>query len=121
MILATGLIFKDEKAFWLSEGWRGERRIQILHVLRGDKIAVHEEDLGLQSECKADKFQIPSFWEYSVAELQDIADFLRDGKPMSNPEEQRDLASLWLEELDEKRAQMAHRSVYGPALAIARS
>ncbi len=117
---ATSLIFPDEKAFWLTEGWRlvpgmGERRIQSILVLRGDEIATYEKDLGPKDDYKADKFQIPSFWEYSVAEVQDIADYLREGKPMSDPEEQRDLRQAYLQQLEEDYDRQRH------GLVVARS
>ena len=124
---ATSFVLPDEKAYWLFEGWRnipgkGERRVQIIHVDRGDVIAAYEKDLGAREAFEADKFQIPSFWEYSVAELQDIADYLRDDKPLSNPpiEERLDLMGCWAKALDEKRMQKAHKSTFGPALVKVR-
>lgn len=98
----------------------GERRLQIIHVLRGDEIAAYEVDLGPREMYQADKFQIPSFWEYSVAELQEIADSLREGKPMSNPEERLDLIACWARTLDEGRMRRTHRSTFGPALVKVR-
>lgn len=126
LLQATTFVLPDEKAYWLSEGWRpipplpGERRIQIIHVLRGDQIVLWEKDLGPKGNFQADKFQIPSFWEYSVAELQEIADYLREGKPLSNPEERLDLMACWAKELDERQMLRTHKSVYGPALVKVR-
>ena len=133
---ATSFVLPDEKAYWLFEGWRnmlfrlpsgrfggrGERRVQLIYVDRGDAIAVYEKDLGAREGFEADKFQIPSFWEYSVAELQDIADYLRDDKPLSNPpvEERLDLMACWAKTLDERRMQKAHKSTFGPALVKVR-
>jgi hypothetical protein len=114
---ATDRVLPDEKAFWLTESWQqtilGERRIQRIQVLRGDKIAVYESDMGPWNAATDFPFQAPSFWEYSVAELQEIAEQSRGHVP-DGEEKRIDLVEVWAQELDEKRMERDHVSTFGP-------
>lgn len=116
--LATAFVLPDEKAYWLTETWRrtpiGTRRMQRIMVLRGDEIVAHEEDLGAWDMDVDKPFQAPGFWEYSVAELQDIAQQAREQKPPTDSDDRIDLVQTWAQELDERRMQRDHQSTFGP-------
>ncbi len=115
---ATAAVIPDEKAFWLTETWRrtplGDRRVQRIQVLRGDEIVVYEQDAGPWDMENDQPFQAPSFWEYSVAELQEIALSNRNGKAPTDPDDRMDILEVWARELDERRMRAEHRSVSGP-------
>lgn len=117
--VATAQVWPDEKAYWLTENWRcdpagGVRRVQRIAVLRGDEIAVYEEDKGAWDMDVDTPFQVPSFWEYKVAELQEIALHAHEGKPPTDPDDRLDLIAVWAVELDERRMRRDHRSTFGP-------
>lgn len=114
--VSTQFISPDEKAYWLTETWRrtalGDRRHQEIAVLRGDTIAIYQDDLGAW-DINADKpLQIPGFWEYSVGELREMADMVRGDKPPDR-NEPIDLITVWAKELDERRMRRDHTSVSG--------
>lgn len=112
-------VWKDEKAWWLSEKGvvspiQGMRRVQRIIVRRDGEMAAYDEDRGIWDQKHDFVFQIPSLWVYSVAELQEMADRAREGKVPQEPEEPIDLLQTWLEELDERWIAAQHRSVSGP-------
>lgn len=118
LVVATDRVWPDERVYWLIEGMRrspvlGERRIQKIAVLRGDKMAVYEEDKGAWNIEKDTPFLCPSFWEYSVEEVQYIADRARENKVPTEPEEPINLIAVWAKDLDEARAKQRHVSVSG--------
>lgn len=94
----------------------GPQRVQRVWVLRGDEIALHERELGAWDGKKDHPFQVPSFWEYSVAELQEIAEQCREDRVPTEPEQPIDLLDVWAEELDERRMRRDHKSTFGPML-----
>ena len=114
---ATAEVSPDEKAYWLIESWQrtplGDRRIQRIQVMRGDAIAVYEHDVGPWNIETDQPFQAVSLWEYSVAELQDIAMEARSGKPPTDPDDRMDILDVWTKQLDERRMRRAHRSTFG--------
>ena len=115
----------DEKAYWLIESWkvtdRGLRRIQRIQVLRSDEIAVYETDAGSWDMDTDQPFQAPSFWEYSVAELQDIALEARNMRAPRDPDDHIDLIGVWAGQLDERRMRRQHRSTFGPLVRKVRA
>ena len=87
LVIAANTILGDEKAYGLFEideqspGNRGFHRYQILQVLRDGVIAEFRTDLGLTDNFKGvNQIRIPSFFEHTVDELKDMADYLR-GEP----------------------------------------
>ena len=131
----TDHVFKDERAYWLFEGWvlKGElwpyesRRIQKIIVIRDDEQALYEEDLGpLENYKQGDRtrgsFTIPSFMEFSVGELREIADWMREGdySPV-NPREPTNLLERYARQLDEEEQQRAHRTTVGSSITVQRS
>ena len=130
--IATEFIDQDEKAYLLMEGWHlnplfGERRVQRIWVLRDDDLAVWTKDLGPRDAFRADRFQIPSgigndhveLWAYSVGEIREIADYLRGERHEHEPPSP--MWQLYCQDLDEKLAQKAHRTVTGPLITIQRT
>uniref|UniRef100_A0A6M3IG72 Uncharacterized protein n=1 Tax=viral metagenome TaxID=1070528 RepID=A0A6M3IG72_9ZZZZ len=86
MILITNYILSDEKAMGLyeineiipnGEVWN---RYQIIHVIRGDRIALYRKNLGLAKNFKALQIRIPSYMEHTVNELREMADQMRNEK-----------------------------------------
>ena len=117
--ISTDHVLPDEKAYWISESFRavpgmGYRRIQRIQVLRNDKVVVYEEDMGPWDMLEAHPFQAPSFWEYSVAELREIALQAREQRPVRDPDDHIDLIAVWARDLDERQMRRDHRSTIGP-------
>jgi hypothetical protein len=95
MAVPIGTIYPDEKAYSLSEINKpsrcpkgGIRRVEVLLVNRGDRVVSFERDMGLAKNYRATQFCIPSMWEHSVAELREIAHWMRE------VEEQKYLSNL---------------------------
>jgi hypothetical protein len=90
-------ISPDEPCFTLAEvnlqspGSRGWRRYQVVYVVRNDRLAEHQIDLGPAKKFKADQFRIPGGVQdkktghveivHTVGELQDMADYMRAQTP----------------------------------------
>ena len=81
----TTTVLGDEKAWGLSEvheqspNSRGFHRYRKIWVNRDGIITEYFEDMGLAKKFKGIRpFAIPSFWEHTVDELLDIADYLRN-------------------------------------------
>jgi len=86
-----------EKAFALYEITEqppdnsGMHRYQIILVNRGDRLAEYRIDMGKGSLWKHKRFiNIPSLWVHSIAELQFIAEQIRN-EPM---QDELDIAEL---------------------------
>ena len=117
----------DEKAWALHELNRGGKRIQRIWVNRNGEMALYEREVGLVTEWpKANPFQVPSYWEYSVGEIRDIADYLRDPDGAKSPDDrpampERVFWETYAENLEEKIALRAHRTTSGRYLTVQRS
>lgn len=87
--IGTNYILNDEPCFNLSElnlmspmGWR---RYRIYMVMRDDKLAKYQEDMGDAKDFKHDQIRIPGgvidgekiYIEHTVNELREIADQLK--------------------------------------------
>lgn len=74
----------DEKAFWLTEfpyqspNFKGLHRYQIVYVVRNGKLAEFHTDMGVSKGVKY--ISIPSYFEYTVDQLRDLADEERNEK-----------------------------------------
>ena len=85
LVTATVSVNDDEKAWAYLEveeqspGSHGFHRYRIIYVNRNGNIAEYRDDMGEAKNFKGAKkaIHIPSVWEHSVAELIDIADYLR--------------------------------------------
>lgn len=116
----------DEKVWYMREDVRdkpqwGMHRYQHIFVRRGEMQYEYVKDMG--PEMLYPKASVFQFWagnEYSVGEVMEIADRIRDNKP---PEEREptDLGKKFMEQQEEKRALRAHRSVSGAHITIARN
>ena len=81
----------------------GTHRWQIIGVRRGGQVAYNYRRLGPSVTFKGTQIRLPAFWEHTVAELQDMADFIR-----ARPEEtaqneiqgikRQDLKGDWLDQ-----------------------
>ena len=119
LTVATSYVIPDEKVWAFAETWQrtvlGNRRIQRFQVKRGDALAVYEEDMGAFDPQADHIFSAPMcYWEYSVAEMRELAQLSRDNKPLREPEDRIDLIGVWAKELDERRMERDHRSTFGP-------
>ncbi len=81
---ATLIVNGDEKAYDYFEAqeqapdYSGFHRYRKIYVKRNGNIAEYREDMGKASDFKgAKQLHIPSLWVHSVAELIDLADYLR--------------------------------------------
>lgn len=138
----TVFLNPNEKAFGLDEAvmtplsahshgyspddWVGRHRYQIIGVNRGGKLAVHYYDMGLSEKFNYGGIRIGAFWEHSVAELQDMADTIRDDTAWEQGIiKERQQQRPWGERLDEQdeivRMNLANRSTFGPYLEVARN
>ena len=122
--VATSFVTPDEKAWLLHEGWSrqplGMRRVQRIWVNRNGDLAVYMTDMGPAEQfAGVQRFQIPSLWEHSVAELQEIANWLRDGRP---PDDRAptDMIAAYCRDLEEEKALRRHRTTIGPYLTVQR-
>jgi len=93
MLLGTTYILGDEKAMGLYEmnlqsPMGSQRRYQIIHVIRDDRIAEYRQDLGLAKTFRSPRghaimqIRIPSYMEHTVNELKKMADEMRDEEPI---------------------------------------
>jgi len=89
MEIATNYILDNEPCFNLSElnlqSPLGLRRFRIYMVVRNDKLAKYQEDMGDAKDFKHDQIRIPGgvidgekiYIEHTVNELREIADQLK--------------------------------------------
>ena len=119
----------DEYALGLSEtnemrsDSRGWERVQRITVVRSDRPAVYLKSLGPRDDFTADGFNIPSGvpdeatgrWVlvHTVAELQELADTIREQDPQSADIEPRKLDDSYYKAVEQ--VQDAH---IGPTKAI---
>lgn len=124
--LLSRLLTVDERAWCLWEfdkavERQGMHRFQKITVRRGDYQCDFVKDLGPSFLFpKASPFSFFSMNMYSVGEVMEKAEWLREGQPPEDGHEPTDLLGEYKKELDEKLAQKAHRSVSGPFIHIER-
>lgn len=125
-------VHPDEKAFLLVErnlpfDRIGVRRIQILYVNRGDRLAEWRKDLGPASDFQNEGVRIPSFWEHTVGELWDIAERHRyrdnDYWARFAAEQQAEstLITDFLNHKEESWKLIDNQSVFGPGVSKQRN
>ena len=115
----------DEPAWLLREtneldkAKRSLRRRQRVWVNRNDQIVFFTKDLGAAASFTYPELQIPAEWVHTVAELQGIAEQVRDGTDvqelMAERQSESTLVTDWLEQVERRRKVIANRSVFGPA------
>lgn len=102
----------------LNRAKRSLRRYQRVWVNRDDQIVFFTKDLGPASDFTYPELQIPAEWCHTVAELQAIAEQVRDGHELEELFEERQSESTlvqdWLEQVERRRKVMNNRSVFGP-------
>lgn len=129
---ATDIVTKDEKAWSL-----GERnlvrppefhlhRYQIVTVVRDDKLAEWWKDLGPAERFTAPEFEVPSFFEHSVAELREIATQQRErdtywGDFMAAQAADSTLISDFLNRVEENWKLIYNQSTFGPGGHVQRN
>lgn len=138
IVPVTTLVIMDEPCFmlveenWQSPGSRGFHRYQTVRVVRGDRLADYQTDLGLASRFrKAIQFRIPGgvlepesgririF--HTVGELRDIADMVRSGKVPPSEIEPSDLVTGYYDHMDQRHRWQKRASTSGPLVWIQRS
>ena len=84
IILVANAVSENERAYSLQEfheqspDFSGFHRYRVIMVNRGDRLAEYREDLGSVTKWRGVRcFNVPSLFEHTVAELLDIADYLR--------------------------------------------
>jgi len=105
------------------KSWSGKHRYQVILVNRGDRLAEYHRDLGDAALFESGAFRIPSLWEHTVGELQEIADHVRsreDRSVMAELQQRstlaRDAAAFFEEVYKRRRGQ----SVFGSAINVQR-
>lgn len=100
---------------------KGIRRYQILRVVRNDRLAEFKKDMGVN--CKAEQFRILGGIRneatgrieifHTVAELQEIADFMRYTPPQHETQTP-DLIQGYHDRIEKLRAAKVAQSQFGP-------
>ena len=133
MLLGTEYIEPDEYALalvelpMLSPDFKSMRRYRILYVVRNDNLAEYREDMGLASDFNAPPFRILGgvtegskvYFEHTVGELLDMADYLRDEGPkfrqrLRDKEAESTMVQDAIDQYEERSQIIANRSSYGP-------
>ena len=122
----TPYVFSKGGRKFRPKTFSGQHRYQVILVNRGDRLAEYHRDMGDAALFESGPFRIPSLWEHSVGELQDIADNVR-----SRVKEDRSVtaelqgrstlkrdAMAFFEEVYKRRR--GHQSVFGPAIKVQR-
>ena len=128
----TNSIHKDEKAWSLKERNMVRApsfklsRYQIITVNRGDKLVEWWSELGPVKNFTAPELDIPSLWEHSVAELQEIAEEKRLGdtywqKFTAERANDSTLYADWANQYEERGKILRNQSVSGPKLTKQRN
>lgn len=125
-LVMARLLTVDERAWSLWEedksvDGQGMHRFQKIRVRRGELQCDFVKDLGPSFLYpKANPFSFLAMNQYSVGEVMEQAEWLREGQPPEDGREPTHLLEEFKKELDEKQALRAHRSVSGPHITIAR-
>lgn len=121
MLLATTAINEDELVWSLAErnlptpDSKSIHRYQIIIVLRNDRPAEWQEDMGPASKYKKGEFRIQSFWYETVGQVREIAEYLH-----SQTEDWRDriipadLVDEYKVEQEKRKLLAAGLSTFGP-------
>ena len=134
----TIVVSMDEPCFvlveenWQSPGSRGFHRYQTVRVIRDDRLAEYQTDLGPASRFrKAIPFRLLGGVRYpdsgrieichTVGELRDIADLFRSGKIPAPEIEPSDLATGYYDHMDQRHRWQKRASTSGPLVWIQRS
>jgi len=131
----TQVVFDDEPCFLLVESNRLDEasttmcRFQILRIVRKDALVTACVCLGPSSGFQADGFNVPGGWidddgkgeaVHTVAELQEIAHFLRT-EPPRRELEPWDLDAAYKNHVEEKIKIQNHQSTFASHTAIVRN
>lgn len=116
----------EKKHGYKPENYQGKHRYQIIGVNRGGRLALHYHDMGESKNFSYGGIRIPVVWEHSVAEVQDMAEQLReDGAWEREIVKERqgkiDFGKALDEQYDLARQNLANRSVFGPAVQVVRN
>lgn len=126
------VVTPDEPCYLLQEkieqapGNRGWRRVQILTVVRGDKLVDTATTLGPAEWYQAPEFQVLGGWgkyiEHTVGECREMADMQRDPTYWHQPHlEPTDLITGYHDQQDKKRRRRRALSQFGAKHKVQRS
>jgi len=130
----TNAVSADEPCYLLVEVNRLNEatdtlcRFQILKVVRDDSVVTACVPLGPAKDYTADGFTVPGGWidedgrgeaVHTVAELQEIAQFLR-AEPLHRELEPLDLGGAYKDHVIENIKQQNHQTTSGPHITIER-
>jgi len=118
-------VYPDEGCWGLQEGPESGRWIQRLWVIRGDRKAKYENDLGPVSNYPdATPIIYPSFGENSVAELQYLAEMDRRNDKWAKRRREMQAGSTLIADILRQEAeyieQLNNRSQLGPSITVQR-
>ena len=122
----------DEKAYVLAEynlnlppEFRGFHRYRIVTVNREDKIVAFKKDMGPAELFITPEFRILGLWEYSVAELWDMADRNQENMYWVNKtvelQGESTLIKRTIEQAEINRLILENRSTFGPEIKVQRN
>lgn len=128
----TNTVHKDEKAWSLKERNLVRApdftlcRYQVITVNRGDQLVEWWSNLGPVTSFTAPELDIPSLWEHSVAELQEIAEEKRLGddywqKFTKEMQDESNLLTDWANQYEERGRVIRNQSVSGPGISKQRN
>ena len=129
MVLLIDEVSPDEPCLRLSELYQLDennsklRRYQVTYVIRYDKPAKHMLDMGPYESFTTSEFHLPGAVKdertgnvtivHTVAELQDVANALRD-QPQEQVKPRRDIWQEYFTQLDHQEKLMTGLSTFGP-------
>lgn len=117
----------SEKHGYKPASWKGRHRYQIIGVNRGGQLALHYHDMGESKNFLYGGLRVPALWEHSVAELQDIAEQIREDGEWERElvkERQGEIGNFGerlTEQYEVAALNLANRSVFGEHLSVSRN
>ena len=130
----TRAVVDDEPCYVLAElnlpsrSGKSKSRFQVLRIVRDDRLVTAYVYLGPARTFKADQLLIPGgqvengrgiAW-HTVAELQEIADNLRE-QPLHRETEPSDMQKAFQTMVEEKKRMLRKQSSFGPVGQLVRS
>jgi len=124
-VVLTPYSFTKAGRKFRPKSWVGKHRYQVILVNRGDRLAEYHRDLGDAGLFESGAFRIPSLWEHTVGELQEIADGVRsrvreDRNVMAELQERSTLTRDALAFSEEIYKRRRGQSVFGSAIKVQR-
>ena len=130
--LGVDKLHPDERAYVLAEynlnlppAFRGFRRYRIITVNRDDKLIAFKKDMGPAELFVTPEFRILGLWEYSVAELWEMADRNQENMYWVNKtvelQGESTLIKRVIEQAEANKLILENKSTFGPGIKVQRN